>query len=559
MKRLLLSIAFSIIAGVAAFAISPAIRNIDITVHLTDNGSAKITEIWDVTVASGTEWYLVRSNLGDIAISNLSVSDETSEKFMNEGDWDIDRSIREKAGRCGMVNKGSDGYEICWGVGSYGDHVYTVSYTLTNFVKSLNDYDAFNYQFISTGLSSNPDYAKVTISKEGTPFDSTAVRIAGFGYIGEIIFQDGNIVARTTEPFRSNSSMIVMARFDKGIFSPTSIQDRDFSEMEEMAISGSDYEIEEPLTASDVMIGIVFVLLIFVLPIVVIILFLCNKTGPALRKSIYGVNPDKLDWCRELPYNGDLLATYYTLTVSKMVSPPNSIASAFILDMLYNKNLEIKKDLKGKDVICIGECPENVSKSERRLYNMMKAASGKDGILQEKEFKKWLRNNQEDAIGWTNSLKIDGVNSHVNMGSVFTKEIVVWKKSHFNPKGKELARKAIGFKNFLKDFTLINERKSVEVSLWREYIIFGALFGIADKVAKELKEIDPIKFEQLYPSNGIDILNTLNMSNLFSNSITASQAAYNTRSTISSWGGGGLSSFGGGGGFSGGGHGGGSR
>ena len=45
---------------------TPEIRDIDITLTLQPDGSALIRERWDVCAADGTEWYLVRGNLGDI-------------------------------------------------------------------------------------------------------------------------------------------------------------------------------------------------------------------------------------------------------------------------------------------------------------------------------------------------------------------------------------------------------------------------------------------------------------------------------------------------------------
>ena len=93
---------FCLLILLSAFAVpvygDSTIRDIDIVVDLYYDGSARITERWDVAATSGTEWYLVKGNLGDIVISNLSVTDETGRKFINEGKWDIDRSISEKAG-----------------------------------------------------------------------------------------------------------------------------------------------------------------------------------------------------------------------------------------------------------------------------------------------------------------------------------------------------------------------------------------------------------------------------------------------------------------------------
>ena len=54
-----------------ASALTPSIRDIDITLTLLPDGTASIHERWDVCAADGTEWYLVRGNLGDIEIGNL--------------------------------------------------------------------------------------------------------------------------------------------------------------------------------------------------------------------------------------------------------------------------------------------------------------------------------------------------------------------------------------------------------------------------------------------------------------------------------------------------------
>ena len=114
----------------------------------------------------------------------------------------------------------------------------------------------------------------------------------------------------------------------------------------------------------------------------------------------------------------------------------------------------------------------------------------------------------------------------------------------------------IGLRKFLKDFTLIEERGSAEVSLWNDYLVFGALYGIADKVAKELSEINPKVFEQTVFSDPYTARQIVWMSRDLSNSITnaAARTSAGARSGF-----GGRASFGGGGGFHGGGFGGGAR
>ena len=130
MKRFLILL-FFLTAALGAAA--QQIRDIDETVVIRADGSARITQVWDVTVVSGTEFYLPFDNLGPMDITDLSVS-ENGEPFYEEGDgWDTDRTIDQKRGRCGIVRK-SGGVELCWGQGSLGEHVWTVSYTVKGLV-----------------------------------------------------------------------------------------------------------------------------------------------------------------------------------------------------------------------------------------------------------------------------------------------------------------------------------------------------------------------------------------------------------------------------------------
>ena len=48
-----------------------------------------------------------------------------------------------------------------------------------------------------------------------------------------------------------------------------------------------------------------------------------------------------------------------------------------------------------------------------------------------------------------------------------------------------------GLKKYLLEFSSMNTKEVMEVKLWDEYLMFAYLFGIADKVAKQLKDMYP--------------------------------------------------------------------
>ena len=60
-----------------------------------------------------------------------------------------------------------------------------------------------------------------------------------------------------------------------------------------------------------------------------------------------------------------------------------------------------------------------------------------------------------------------------------------------------------GLKRYLNEYTLIKEREAIEVKLFEEYLIFGQIMGIANKVAKR---------EEFIPNYGMTLL-TLSLNN----------------------------------------------
>ncbi len=554
MKRLLASAA-ALLLGFAAFAAEPAIRSIQIDCAIDSEGSAHITEWWDVTVTSGTEWYLVRENLGDIRIVDFSVC-ENGESFYNEGGWDIDRSIAEKAGRCG-VNYTSKGCELCWGIGSYGDHEFQVSYTMTKAVKSLQDYDMLHLQFVSPGLSSRPQMVVVTVYSLDASLDSSNTRVWGFGYVGETRFNDGYVVAASTEPFRKDSSLILLLRLDKGVVAaPQSVMDCAFQERLDLAMEGASFSEDGDDDFWDGLTAFLFFggwILLFILAS----LFANLKT----KKQYLGSYRKKdIPWCREVPFDGNLAVTNFALGKVGEGGKKNSIASAMILRMVEKGAINVVKNEKGKvELAMTGENQREAAKSlgdtYEELWDMMYKASGKDRILQNKEFSNWSKYHSEDVHGWATKVEHQG-KSGFRLAGWFDRS-----KNKPSQEGVAECRKALGLKKFLQEFTLSKERGSEEVILWQDYLVFAALFGVAERVAKELKDINPQALEEINCASD-DLLIIIYMSNSLARSITLARSSYETAPSDSggSFGGfGGGASFGGGGGFSGGGFGGGSR
>ena len=552
------SLILSAFLALAAFA-QPAVaqnkvHDVDITVTLATDGSAQVREVWDMTLSKGTEVYLGRENLGDISIRDLTVSDEQGETYQTDRSWDVDRSFERKKGHCGLHSI-SDGYEICWGIGEYGHRTYTVEYTLTNLVKSLEDYDMIHYMFY-TPNDFQGEHVKVTIEKPGFEMD-TLTRIWAFGYDGYVWREDGKVIAESENPLEPSHDIILLMRFDKGTFEPTSVQERPFQVVLDRALEGAD-EPDNPLPKWKErlysILGALFFGFMCLIPFLPLVARIIQRRKD--RKNAFGTLVlSSIDWSREIPYAGDILKNYYVISTSKDIKAKNnSVASAMILHMLQEGCLEAQRDLAtGKVNIYFKENADftKLDSTERGLWSMMLEASGDNRILEEKEFSSWASKHETRLYNWTQSIKATGLGKLRTGG--------YYQASKYTDAGRAENRKVIGFKKFLEDTTLIKERTSPEVTLWREYLIFASLIGIAEQVAKELKDIDPVMFEKAYTMPYNDMSRVIRLSNSYSrvldsHAVTHSYSGGGSLGGFSRSGGGGHSSFGGGGGFSGGGH-----
>ena len=492
------------------------VHDVDITVTLATDGSAQVREVWNMILSRGTEVYLGRENLGDIRIRNLTVSDETGTTYETDRSWDTERSFEGKKNRCGL-NSISNGYEICWGIGEYGHRTYTVDYTLTNLVKSLDDYDMIHYQFV-TPNDFRSEHVKVTLEKPGFVMD-TLTRIWAFGYDGYIWREDGRVIAESENPLDPGNSIIILMRFDKGTFQSESVQERPFQVVLDKALEGAGEPEEyvpkwkERLYSILGALFFVFLLCIPVLPLIVRVVERRRKK----KNTFATTNLASIPWSREMPYGGDILKNYYVISNAPALKvQDNSVASAMILHMLQEGCLEARRDLStGKVDIYFKEDADftQLDRTEETLWSMMYEASGENHILEEKEFSKWAKNHSSRLRNWTSGVKAAGLNGLRSGG--------FYRSNKFTDSGQKENRKIVGFRKFLEDATLVKERSTPEVTLWRDYLIFGSLVGIADKVAKELKDIDPVMFEQACSMRYTDMSRVIHLSNSYSNVLSS--------------------------------------
>ncbi len=556
------------------------LNDLFIRVVLNDAGHARVVEIRDCSIGSnGTEGYIKQYNLHGIQVGELAVSDETGAVYENTTPWNVDLSRTLKTARCGIY-KSRDGLELCWGLGNGGHRVYNIHYTLSGLVNSFDDYDGFNFKFYEPSAGAYAKHARLVIEAEHTPLSPENARVWAFRYHGTVNFVDGKIVADTEVPFGNDrEGLVIVAQFDKGVFHPVSERGGSFvNKVKKPAFKGSNYTlidegkggVKASLKGSGAesesgfwseiwnelsgYIQAILWIVLGIMTVVEVILVRTSVTRARHNNRLFGNKRGEMtEWSRTIPFGGDLYRTGEVLRAvnSDDVTPYQQIA-AVVLRLTHEGRITLRTaidaggDVTGEYVVT-PPLPGNAAGEQEELLNvvheMMWNAAGDDHVLQPREMQRYMEKYpvEHRAIVSKVTDLLDGNGRQLSdLQPVEVKQVY-------------------GLKKFLQEFTLLDERGLYEVMLWKEYMVFATLYGIAHQVFKDLKRVWP-DYVTLAPDDAM----------LYETDIASSVASYTIRGVdyVETYetpaerraraaerhsGSGGSSSYGGGGGFSGGG------
>lgn len=534
------------------------IKNIDMNIYVDNNGTAHVTEVWDANLNEGTEGYKPYYNLGNSKITNFKVRLDDKE-FTFNNNYDIDASFEDKKYTNGFhyIN---NGIELCFGISKYGDNTYYLSYDISNFVvKTSDDYQMIYWTLFPHNYRFSPNNVKIKIYSDFKYSDT--LEVWGYGKYGTPCYvSDGRIEIIPDGRISSNEYLAVLVKFPKDTFNLNVVSDKTFDDYLSIANEGSK-KYKNYSSVIDTIIFIISITLPFSIVVAAAIASKINSYGYINNKKI---NKKNTPFFREIPCNKDI---YYANTLTNLnknlfsTYKETNIFGAIILKWIKENKIKFITTTKGmfnKETSSIDLTlnPSFDNALETELFDMMYEASN-DGILETKELEKWCKSNYSrffNLFKKMDKVELEKLKSNNHIYKRTSKEECK-RKNVMDDTIYEDSTKLYGLKLYLNEFSSINTKEVMEVQLWDEYLMFAYIFGIDDKVAKQLKN--------LYPEviNNYDVdFNTLLYINYIST--ISVNAASNARAKAESYssGGGGFSSGGGGGGsFGGGGGGGGFR
>lgn len=567
MKKIIFTLVLFLVPSII---LANEISNIDMNIYVDNNGTAHVTEEWTTELNEGTEGYKPYYNLGESEISNFKVSMNGKEYTYNS-DYDVNASFDEKKYTNGF-NYVNDGVELCFGITKYGKNTYTLSYDISNFVLNTSDgYQMIYWTLFPKNYNPSPERVYIKIYSDFKYADN--LDVWGYGKYGAPTYvYDGYIEMDSESTVSSSEYMTILVKFPANTFTLSTTLDKTFDEYLNMANEGStkydntDGNDSSPNILSYIWQGLTYILS-FGIP-----LFIVFAVGSAAIKNGYGYKNNKTidkkntPLYRDIPCNKDI---YYANTLVKLNNnlfsnyKETNIFGAIILKWVKENKIAFKNGPSGKfnkntSSIDLTKNPTFDNVLEKELFDIMYEASV-DGILETKELEKWCNKNYSKFFSLFERINTVEIHKLKNDNHIYNRadKNECKKKNVMDDTIYDDSTKLYGLKKFLEEFSKIDTREVLEVHIWDEYLMFAYIFGIASKVAKQLKNLYP---EVLADQNNyIDFDTLMYIDHLSYDTVKAASAARTRAESYSSTGagGGGFSSGGGGGGSFGGGGGGG--
>ncbi|ABX41829.1 DUF2207 domain-containing protein [Lachnoclostridium phytofermentans] len=519
--------------SVKVHAAEDAIPSIQIKVILNKDGSAIITEVWEVKgVSSGTEYYKALNNMEGRKVHSFSVR-ESGRLYTALDKWNTKLSREEKKGTSGILKK-SDGYELCWGIGDYGDHTYSLQYTIDNLVQNYGEYAGFYHQFISK-LSSAPKAIAISIQMEDEAFNQENARIWRYGFDGKVAIQsNGSLTVISNKALAGKDYVNVLCRFDQRLFPNAAVAKISFEELQNTA---NDKDIN-PLI-------VVLIIFGFIGGGIGLIGFFYSRFKLSDNTVVRLPSTKKININYSIPFGGNIPAIYAALKLLRQGISYNQLMGAYLILWQEANYISIdKRTKKSKMEESILFKSEHISATtiELLLFDLLMEEVDHDNILWSSDIIKNATNISQKLKLWEKEVNNEGIKELSRLGVVEENKGTI----RFTSQGFDKTIMILGLKKYLSELT--NQSEEVNNELWGDYLVIAAMFNMGEKVLKAFENIDKSYYNGFvnhYGCNAYSMFYFMSMTSHISNS-TVMNAGGTGGSTFSS-GGGGFSGGGGGG------------
>ena len=513
------------------------LNNLDFEAQINSDGSMDVTETWDIDISSTNTLYKVFKTDSSkyTGITNVNVSELGKGNLHKANSWSYHL---EKDYYYGGKNNSGE-FEICWGTGlenSSATKTYKISYTVLDAVAKYDDCAELYWQFVGEDFEIDAENVTGTITLPYKAETKEDIRV--WGHIetlnGEIYvtgldkveFELNNYssgryieirIAMPTEMIENTKRMYNENKLETIISEETKWADEANARRQEQL------KMEKTMKIIGIVVGVIIAALLIMQTV---------KYIKTLKETKKLVPTEEYEYFREKPDKSTTPADalfLYNKGANIAYSSFGKVFSATLLNLSLKKYFKIsmKENKRGKKT---NRNLEDLDYEEKRIALFVTKAMRGQNEVTIKELQKYISSHGELASSLIENTGKDVKNKSKNeekydvekarkkmhytiittiyfMFALFL--IIVFpisimlivnailaicinnKISRLTQKGIDEREKWVGLKKYMEDFSLLNEKEIPALELWEEYLVYATVFGIADKVIKQLKIVYP--------------------------------------------------------------------
>lgn len=409
------------------YAGSQKLNSIDYEAKLNSDGTADITEIWNIKVENTNTLFktfdIDRTKY--TGISNVKVSEITaSGREINFRDTGKYAYHVEKGGFYALTNN-SRQFEIAWGVSidSTENKTYKISYKVIDVVKNYNDCSEFYWQFIGVTNSIPAKKVTGTIKLPSEVTNKENLRAWAHGPLsGNIEITDKQTVRFEVEDLKAETMVEVRIVPTEKIF-PLNLKGVPINHLSDILTEEENWA-EQANRQRKMWTSIAMA--IIVITAIIALFFICKiiKYIKALSKiKQTAIKPEqKLDYFRDFPDEnatpGEAGFLYYFDKKGAFTTNISKVVSGIILDLALKKVITFKENPAKKEEVymeinkyLVTKLPEDEEKVleillETKEYRNKKNKSETDlNTITMKDVETYARKNDKTFLGKIESIE----------------------------------------------------------------------------------------------------------------------------------------------------------
>ncbi len=349
--------------------------NYDVVLH--ENGSATITETWDVYISHTNTLFRnftkKGSSFGDIV--DVTVKDLDTGKYL----YQIDQEMYHVTTDCYYaLYINSRQFEIAWGTGmekSIGKKKYEISYTVTDVVNSYKDCEEFYWKLLSEENAIPVKKVTGTITMPKSVSEIGNLKVWGHGPLNGII----NIVSNNQMQFSIDNlndgrMLEVRAVSTEDMFNVVAGKIRNYSYLDTIVEEESEWANESNVGS----IYFAFILIAIYIVAIIINIVQIIKFYKISKQKDDGIVHKRLKYFRDIPRDGSSTPPeaaylyYFNKSNKNIASHQADIVSSTILNLAYKGYIKLRTEDK-KVYVSVIKDDNGLNEDEKAVFAILKS------------------------------------------------------------------------------------------------------------------------------------------------------------------------------------------